>query len=83
MFIRKTKFLCKILIVDTRRCLSKAILKSTYNLCFGAKIKKNVFPCKLQFYYIKVGLREFTLTKHVIPMCFKYLHPIVALILIS
>ena len=28
---------------------------STHNLCFGAKIRKIVYPCIPQFYYIKVG----------------------------
>ena len=28
---------------------------STHNLCFEAKIRKKVYPCKPQFYYIKVG----------------------------
>ena len=33
-----------------------AVLTSTHNICFRAKIKKNnVYPCKPQFYYIKVG----------------------------
>ena len=28
------------------------------NLCFWAEIrKKNVYPCKSQFYYIKVGFK--------------------------
>ena len=37
---------------------SEAVLTSTHNLCFGAKIrKKNVYPCKPQFYYIKVGCK--------------------------
>ena len=30
---------------------------STHNLCFGAKIRKKVYPCKPQFYYIKVGCK--------------------------
>ena len=30
-------------------------LTSTHNLCFRAKIRKNVYPCKPHFYYIKVG----------------------------
>ena len=30
----------------------------THNLCFWAEIRKiNVFPCKHQFYYIKVGFK--------------------------
>ena len=28
-----------------------------HNLCFRAKIRKNVYPCKPQFYYIKVGCK--------------------------
>ena len=30
---------------------------STHNLCFRAKIRKNVYPGKPQFYYIKVGCK--------------------------
>ena len=30
---------------------------STYNLCFRAKIRKNVYPCKPRFYFIKVCVR--------------------------
>ena len=29
----------------------------SYNLCFGPKIRKKVYPCIPQFYYIKVGLK--------------------------
>ena len=37
---------------------NEAVLKSTHNLCFNAKLrKKNVYPCKPQFYYIKVGCK--------------------------
>ena len=35
---------------------------STHNLCFGANIRKNVYPCKPQFYYIKVGCKGVFLT---------------------
>ena len=35
-----------------------AVLTSTHNLCFRAKIrKKNEYHCKPQFYYIKVGFK--------------------------
>ena len=37
--------------------LTEAVLTSTYNLCFEAKIRKSVYPCKSQFYYIKVGCK--------------------------
>ena len=36
---------------------SEAVLTSTHNLCFRAKIRKIVYPCKYQFYYIKVGCK--------------------------
>ena len=35
----------------------EAVLTSTHNLCFRAKIRKNVYPCRLHFYYIKVGFK--------------------------
>ena len=35
----------------------EAILTSTHKLCFGAKIRKKIYPCIPQFYYIKVGLK--------------------------
>ena len=34
-----------------------------HNLCFGAKIRKNVYPCKPQFYYIKVGCKGVFVTR--------------------
>ena len=34
--------------------LIEAVLTSTHNLCFRAKVRKNVYPCKPQFFYIKV-----------------------------
>ena len=46
-------FLLKTLIMGTR----EAVLTSTHNLCFRAKKEKNVYPCKPQFYYIKVGCK--------------------------
>ena len=36
---------------------------STHNLCFGAKIRKNVYPCKPQLYYIKVGCKGVFVTR--------------------
>ena len=35
-------------------------------ICFRAKIRKNVFPYKPQFYYIKVGCKGSLITKHFI-----------------
>ena len=36
---------------------NKAVLTTTHNLCFRAKIRKNVYPCKPRFYYIKVACK--------------------------
>ena len=36
---------------------------STHNLCFRAKIRKNVYPSKPQFYYIKVGCKGVFVTR--------------------
>ena len=44
-----------------RNRLSEAVLTSTHNLCFRAKIRKNVYPDKLQFYYTKVGCKGYSL----------------------
>ena len=38
----------------------EAILTSTHNLCFGAKIRKIGIPLQTQFYYIKVGFKVFS-----------------------
>ena len=35
----------------------RTALLSTYNLCFGPKIRKIRIPMHTQFYYIKVGLK--------------------------
>ena len=37
--------------------LGETDLTSTHNLCLRAKIRKNEYPCKPQFYYVKVGLK--------------------------
>ena len=36
---------------------------STLNVCFRAKIRKNVYPCTPQFYYTKVGCKEAFVTR--------------------
>ena len=43
--------------IDCGYTLVEAVLTSTHNLCFRAKIRKNVYPSKPQFYYIKVGCK--------------------------
>ena len=36
---------------------------STHNLCFRAKIRKNVYPCTPQFHYIKMGCKGVEITR--------------------
>ena len=54
--------------------LGEAVLTSTHNLCFWAKIKSNVYPCKPQFFFcfvffgIKVGFRGSKLCRYVFVM---------------
>ena len=36
---------------------------STHNLCFRATVRKNVYPCTPQFYYIKVGCKGVFVTQ--------------------
>ena len=43
--------------------LGEAVLTSTHNLCFRAKIRKHEYPCKPQFYYIKVGWKGVFITQ--------------------
>ena len=38
-----------------RTASSRRVLTSTHNLCFRWNKKNNMYPCKPQFYYIKVG----------------------------
>ena len=40
---------------------------STHNLCFLRKIRQNVYPCKLQFYFIKVGRNGVYITRTCYP----------------
>ena len=57
-------FLLKPLSVGTRKNrLNEAFFTCTHNLCFGAKIRKNVYPCKPQFFYIKVGCKSVFVTR--------------------
>ena len=39
--------------------ISEAVLTSTHNLCFRAKIRKNKYP----FYYVKVGCKGVFITR--------------------
>ena len=42
---------------------TEAVLTSIHNLFFRAKIRKNVYPCTPQFFYIKVGCKGFFITR--------------------
>ena len=48
---------------DCGYTLEPPVLTSTHNLCFRAKIRKNVYPSKPQFYYIKVGCKGVYITQ--------------------
>ena len=37
--------------------MGEAVLTSAQNLCFGTIIRKVVYPCVSQFYYMKVGYK--------------------------
>ena len=54
--------------VLTSNRLAEAVLTSTHNLCFGAKIRKiSIYPCIPQFYYIKVGYEGVYITRTCFP----------------
>ena len=56
-------FMCIFFSLFSLKTLIEAVLTSTHDLCFGAKIRKNVYPCKPQFYYIKVGCKGVFVTR--------------------
>ena len=45
----------------------RAVLTSTHNLCFGAKLEKYVNPSKPHFFYIKVGCKGVFITRTCYP----------------
>ena len=46
------------------------VLTSTHNPCFLSRNKENnVYPCKPQFYYVKVGFKGSKLYRYVFLMC--------------
>ena len=63
--------------------LVEAVLTSSHNLCFGAKIRKIGIPCIPQFCYIEVGFEGIYITRtrfcnvHLIPVDPKVLHSVV------
>ena len=54
--------------IDCGYTFNEAVLTSTHNLCFRAKVRKSVYPCKPQFYYVKLGCKGCTLHGHVFMM---------------
>ena len=54
---------CDIFLIFAQNINCEADLTRTQNLYFGAKVKKNVYPCKPQFYYIKVGCKGVYITR--------------------
>ena len=55
--------LLNIYIVVHVRTASEAVKTSTHNLGFRAKIRDDVYPCKPQFYYIRMGCEGVQITQ--------------------
>ena len=53
---------CDFLLIFAQNIDCEAVLTSTHNLCFIAKIRKTIYPCTPQFYYIKVGCKGVLIT---------------------
>ena len=71
-------FLLKTYIVGTRKNrLSEAVLTSTHDLIFRANIRKNDYPCKPQFYFIKVGCKGVYFTRTCWPDVVMNLYPLI------
>ena len=49
--------------IEPPHLTNEAVLTSTHNLCFGAKKKKNIYPGKPEFYYIKVVCKGVFITR--------------------
>ena len=56
--IKKGFFLFYAQNIDCGYTLDEGVLTSTHNLCFGLEIRKTVYPCKPQFFYIKVVFKR-------------------------
>ena len=61
VFLLKVVKIESFLIFAQNKLFGEAVLMSTHNLSFESKITKIVYPSKPQFYYIKWGLRGYTL----------------------
>ena len=48
----------------------RAVLTSTHNVCFGAKIRKLIIPLHTLFYYISVGFKAVYVTRTSFPDVF-------------
>ena len=57
MGTRKNRLGKAVLASNPQSMLAEAVLTCTHNLCFGEKIRKKIYPCIPQFYYIKVGFK--------------------------
>ena len=55
--------------IDCGYTLGEAVLTSTHNLCFGAKIRKIGIPLQTPVLLYKSGVRGYSLHGHVFLMC--------------
>ena len=55
---------CNTFLIFAQNIDCEAVLTSTHNQCFGVKIRKIIYPCKPQFYYIRVGCKGVFVTRN-------------------
>ena len=58
---------CYVFLIFAQNIDCEAVLTGINNLCFRAKIRKKVYPCKPKFYYIKVGCKGVYITRTYYP----------------
>ena len=54
--------------LPVKTAILEAVLTSAHNLFLSRNKKNNMYPCKPQFYYIKVGFKGVKIIK----ACFRY-----------
>ena len=62
-FLTRPMLFLKVIYILCIVIFHMAVLTSTNDLCFRTKIRKNVYPCKPQFYYIKVWCKRVYITR--------------------
>ena len=68
VLVVKMKILTGKILIFFLFLFGEAVLTSTHNLCFGAKIREKKIGIPLQFCYIKVVYKGYVLHAHIILM---------------